>query len=306
MVERIMRNFFLFLARSQTLKSAARNYGLRFGASRFVAGETIDQAVKVIKELNDKGLSVTIDYLGEFVDTEGEAAERTDQAIAVLQAIHRENLNAQLSVKLTSLGLDLSVEQTGKNIRRILDTAKEHQVFVTLDMEDFTHCEKTLAMFKELRQEYDHVGTVLQGYLYRTMTDLEILNKYKASLRLVKGAYKESPKVAFSVKKDVDENFKQMIKKHLLNGNFTAIATHDENIIAYTKQLVAENHIKNDQFEFQMLYGIRPDRQIELVNEGYQMRVYVPFGSDWFGYFMRRLAERPANVVFVIKNMVKK
>lgn len=305
-MERVMKNIFLFLAKNSTLAGAAQKYGLRFGASRFVAGETIDQAVTVVKGLNDKGLDVTLDYLGEFVDNEEEAAIRTDRVIAVLKAIHRENLHAQLSVKLTSLGLDCSDERTRKHLYRILDEAKEQQVFVTLDMEDFTRCEKTLAIFKELKQEYDQVGTVLQAYLYRSMADLEKLKEYHASLRLVKGAYKESVKVAFPEKKDVDENFKEMIKTHLLTGNFTAIATHDENIIEYTKQFVQANHIQREQFEFQMLYGIRPERQLELVNEGYRMRVYVPFGSDWYGYFMRRLAERPANAAFVVKSLFKK
>lgn len=285
---------------------AAKKYGLMFGASRFVAGETIGQAVQVIKQLNARGLAVTIDCLGEYVDCGEEAEKRVSQSITVLESIAREKLNAQLSVKLTSLGLDLSDAPVMNNMRRILAAAKEQEVFVTIDMEDFSRCQKTLDLFKELKREYDQVGTVLQAYLYRTMADLEALNAYKASLRLVKGAYKEFPEVAFPEKQDVDENYKKLIKTHLLNGNFTAIATHDEKIIEFTKQLVRDHHIGNDQFEFQMLYGIRPDRQLELVKEGYKMRVYVPFGTDWYGYFMRRLAERPANAAFVLKNLFKK
>jgi proline dehydrogenase len=173
-------------------------------------------------------------------------------------------------------------------------------------MEDYSRCGKTIEIFKSLKKEYDNVGTVIQAYLYRTIKDIDDLNQFHPNLRLVKGAYKESPRVAFPEKKDVDENFKKIIKMHLVNGNYTAIATHDDAIIEFTKRFVKENNIPNGQFEFQMLYGIRPERQLELVKEGYKMRVYVPYGTDWYGYFMRRLAERPANVAFVLKGMVKK
>jgi proline dehydrogenase len=301
-----MKNFFLFLSKNKYFTKLAKNYGLRFGASRFVAGETISMAAKAIKELNEKGLAVTIDYLGEFVDNEREANEMAEQSIDAIKVIGREKLNSQLSLKMTSMGLDISDEIVMRNMRRILDAAKENNVFVTIDMEDFSRCQKTIDIFKKLRAEYDNVGTVLQAYLYRVESDIADLNEYHPNLRLVKGAYKESPEVAFPEKKDVDENFKKIIKQHLLNGNYTAIATHDDEIIEYTKALVKEHGIKNDQFEFQMLYGIRPERHLELVKEGYKMRVYVPFGTDWYGYFMRRLAERPANVAFVLKGILKK
>ena len=192
------------------------------------------------------------------------------------------------------------------NMRRILEAAKENGVFVTIDMEDYTRCGKTIDIFKQLKSEYDNIGTVIQAYLYRTEKDIEDLNAYKPNLRLVKGAYKEPEEVAFPDKKDVDDNYKKIIKMHLLNGNYTAIASHDEAIIEYTKKLAEEHNIPRDQFEFQMLYGIRNERQLELVKEGYKMRVYVPYGNDWYGYFMRRLAERPANVAFVLKGMIKK
>ncbi|GMB09058.1 L-proline dehydrogenase [Thermolongibacillus altinsuensis] len=305
-MEQMMRDFFLFLSKNKTLTKLAKKYGLRFGASRFVAGETIEQAVDVIKELNRKGLAVTIDYLGEFVDNEQEANEMANHSIEAIQAIGREKLNSQLSLKMTSMGLDISDDLVMKNMRRILDEAKKYGVFVTIDMEDYSRCQKTLDIFKQLKKEYDNVGTVLQAYLYRTEKDIEDLKDYRPNLRLVKGAYKESPEVAFPNKKDVDENFKKIIKMHLLNGNYTAVATHDDAIIEYTKQLVKEHNIPNDQFEFQMLYGIRPERQEQLAKEGYTMRVYVPYGTDWYGYFMRRLAERPANVAFVLKGMLKK
>ncbi|MED4016643.1 proline dehydrogenase [Sutcliffiella cohnii] len=305
-MEQLMRNFFLYLSKSKTLTKLARKYGLRFGAGRFVAGETIQQAVSVIKDLNKKGLSVTIDYLGEFIDTEAEANEMADNSIEAIRAIGSQALDSQLSLKMTSMGLDISDELVLNNMRRILDVAKENDVFVTIDMEDYERCGKTLEIFKKLRSEYDNVGTVIQSYLYRTVSDIEDLNQYSPNLRLVKGAYKESPEVAYPDKKDVDENLKKIIKMHLLNGNYTAVASHDDAMIEYTKQLVEEHNIPRDQFEFQMLYGIREERQLELVKEGYKMRVYVPYGTDWYGYFMRRLAERPANVAFVLKGMFGK
>jgi proline dehydrogenase len=306
MMEQLMRDFFLFLSKNKTLTKLAKKYGLRFGASRFVAGETIEQAVEVIKQLNKKGLAVTVDYLGEFVDNEQEANEMANHCLEAIKAIGREKLNSQLSLKMTSMGLDISDELVMRNMRRILDTAKQYGVFVTIDMEDYSRCQKTLDIFKQLKTEYDNVGTVLQAYLYRTADDIEDLKDYHPNLRLVKGAYKESPEVAFPDKKDVDENFKKIIKMHLLNGNYTAVATHDDAIIEYTKQLVKEYNIPNNQFEFQMLYGIRPERQEQLAREGYTMRVYVPYGTDWYGYFMRRLAERPANVAFVLKGIFRK
>lgn len=305
-MEQLLRNVFLFLSKNKAMTKIARRYGLRFGAARFVAGETIELATAVIKDLNKKNLDVTIDYLGEYVDREADANEMADDTIKAIEAIGGENLRSQLSLKMTSMGLDISDEVVLRNMRRILDAAKANHVFVTIDMEDYSHCQKSIDIFKQLRKDYDNVGTVIQAYLYRTVKDIEDLNQYHPNLRLVKGAYKESPQVAFPDKKDVDENFKTIIKMHLLNGNYTAVATHDDAMIEFTKQFVKENNISNNQFEFQMLYGIRPERQLELVEEGYRMRVYVPYGTDWYGYFMRRLAERPANVAFVLKGIVKK
>lgn len=305
-MEQLLRNFFLFLSKNKFFTKLAKKYGLRFGAGRFVAGETIPDAVQTIRKLNENGMSVTIDHLGEFIDSEAEARQAADECIEAIKAISKNNLDSQLSLKMTSMGLDISHDLVMENMRRILQAGKEYGVFVTIDMEDFERCQKTIDIFKELREEFDNVGTVLQAYLYRTAEDIKELDQYNPNLRLVKGAYKESPKVAFPEKKDVDENFKEIIKIHLLNGNFTAVATHDDAMIDYTKQLVKDHNIPNDQFEFQMLYGIRVERQEELVKEGYNMRVYVPYGNDWYGYFMRRLAERPANVAFVLKGVLKK
>ncbi|WP_188378859.1 proline dehydrogenase family protein [Halobacillus andaensis] len=305
-MEQILRNFFLFLSKNKFFTKLARRYGLRFGAGRFVAGETIPNAVNTIQKLNGQGMSVTIDHLGEFIDTEKEAREAADECIEAVKAIAEHKLDSQLSLKLTSMGLDISYELALENMKRILQVAEEKDVFITIDMEDFERCQKTIKLFKELRTEYNNIGTVIQSYLYRAVEDIEDLNQYNPNLRLVKGAYKESPKVAFPDKKDVDENYKKIIKMHLLNGNYTAVATHDDAMIEYTLKVVQEHNIPLDQFEFQMLYGIRVERQEELVKEGYKMRVYVPYGTDWYGYFMRRLAERPANVAFVLKGVVGK
>ena len=305
-MEQAMRNFFLFLSKNRPMTKLAKKYGLRFGAGRFVAGSSILQAVEVIRELNSQNLVVTIDYLGEFVDNEREANEMALECVEAVRAIGRENLKSQLSLKMTSMGLDISEEIVMKNMRLILDEATKQNVFVTIDMEDYSRCGKTIDIFKRLKSEYDNIGTVIQAYLYRTEKDMDDLNAYSPNLRLVKGAYKESHEVAFPEKKDVDDNFKKIIKTHLLNGNYTAIATHDDEMIEYTKRLVEEYNIPRDQFEFQMLFGIRVERQHELVKEGYKMRVYVPYGTDWYGYFMRRLAERPANVAFVLKGVMKK
>lgn len=306
-MEQLMKDFFLFLSKNKTLNAAAKKWGLRFGASRVVAGETIAEAINTVRQLNQKGLVCTLDHLGEFVYSVEEANESADYCIKTLEAIHQSGVDCNLSLKMTQLGLDISRELCMNNMRRILDAAKKNgNIFVRIDMEDYAHNEVTLEILDELLQDYDNVGTVIQAYLYKSADDIEKLKEKKVNLRLVKGAYKESPEVAFPNKADVDENYKKIIKQHLLNGCYAAIATHDDNIIAYVKQLEKEYNIPRTQFEFQMLYGIRTQSQVELAREGYKMRVYVPYGNDWYGYFMRRLAERPANVAFVIKGLFSK
>jgi proline dehydrogenase len=306
-MEQLMKDFFLFLSKNKTLNAAAKKWGLRFGASRVVAGETIAEAINAVRELNKKGLVCTLDHLGEFVFSVEEANESADYCIKTLEAIHNSGVDCNLSLKMTQLGLDISRDLCMTNMRRILDAAKKNgNIFVRIDMEDYAHNEITLEILDELLEDYDNVGTVIQAYLYKSADDIEKLKEKKVNLRLVKGAYKESPEVAFPNKADVDENYKKIIKQHLLNGCYAAIATHDDNIINYVKQLEKEYNIPRTQFEFQMLYGIRPQSQIDLAREGYKMRVYVPYGNDWYGYFMRRLAERPANVAFVIKGLFSK
>ncbi|WLR51147.1 proline dehydrogenase [Bacillus tianshenii] len=305
-MEAITRDFFLFLSKNNTLNHIAKNRGGKFAAGKLIGGIDFQSSIKFIRELNEKGLAVTVDHLGEFVDSEEIANERTEECIQTIQTISREGLNSQVSLKMTSLGLDISHELVVKNMTRILDTAEKHQVMVTIDMEDVPRCQKTLELFQQFKEKYTYVSTVLQAYLYRTEQDLNELSQYKPFLRLVKGAYKESAEHAYPEKADVDENYKKLIKQSLLNGNYTAIASHDDQIIEFTKQFAKENNISPSQFEFQMLYGMRNQTQHDLVKQGYNMRVYVPYGLDWYGYFMRRLAERPANLAFVFKGMVKK
>ncbi|OYD09584.1 proline dehydrogenase family protein [Paludifilum halophilum] len=301
MIETLSKNIFLYASQSKTMNRAAKKWGLRFGASQVVAGETIESAVKAVKSLNDKGLVCTVDHLGEFVSSREEATEATEYCIWTLDRIAESGVHCNLSLKLTQLGLDIDQRFCFNNMRRILDTAAKHRNFVRIDMEDYSHCQMTLDLLKELRQEYENVGTVIQSYLYRALQDVKDLKG--VPLRLVKGAYKESPEVAYQEKAKVDENFMTIIKEHLLSGSYTAIATHDHNIIAKVTDFVKEKGISPDQFEFQMLYGFRKELQIRLAEEGYTMRVYIPFGNDWFGYFMRRLAERPQNVAFALKGM---
>lgn len=305
-MEKVLKNFFLFMAGNKRLNHLAKKHGLRFGGRRFVAGETLTSAIEVTRALNKQGMMVTLDHLGEFVNNEEEANAMADNCIRTLEAIAANDVNANLSLKLTSMGLDISRELCVNNMTRILQKAREYGIFVRIDMEDYAHLERTFDVFYELRRTFDHFGLVIQAYLYRSVKDVEALAKYGTNLRLVKGAYKESAEVAFPDKKDVDDNYKKIIKLQLEKGNYAAIATHDEAIIAYTKRLVKEKNIPRDQFEFQMLYGIRPDLQKRLVQEGYRVRIYVPYGNDWYGYFMRRLAERPANVGFVVKGMLKR
>ncbi len=304
-LEVVMRNMFQSLAKNTSANKLAKKYGLRFGANRFVAGETILKAIECVKELNNEGKVVTLDHLGEFVYTEAEVNQAADMCLQTLDAIHASGVQSNLSLKMTSLGLDINKDLCRKNMNAILLRAKQYNNFVRIDMEDYAHCQITIDLFKELCRDFDNVGLVIQAYLYRTEEDIELLNGLHANLRLVKGAYKESPDVAFPAKKDVDENFKKIIKSHLLNGHYTAVASHDEKIIDFTKKLVAEHHIDKSRFEFQMLYGICVELQNKLIKEGYKVRIYVPYGVDWFGYFMRRLAERPANVWFVLKNLFK-
>lgn len=291
-MESVTRNFFLFLSKSSLLNHIARNWGSAVASKKIIGGKDFESAIPVIKRLNDQGMAVTVDHLGEFVTKAEIANERTTECIQTIQRIAESGLNSHVSLKMTSLGLDIDDDLVYHNMKRILDTAEKHRIMVTIDMEDEQRCQKTLDIFKEMKSQYEYVSTVLQAYLYRTEKDLDDLNELQPFLRLVKGAYKESAEVAYPNKKDVDLNYQKLIEKQLLSGNYTAIATHDDQMIEFTKNIVKKHNIQTSQFEFQMLYGMRSETQQALVKEGYQMRVYTPYGREWYGYYMRRLAER--------------
>ncbi|MFJ5671474.1 proline dehydrogenase family protein [Bacillus safensis] len=305
-MESVTRNFFLFLSKSSLLNHIARNWGSAVASKKIIGGKDFESAIPVIKRLNEQGMAVTVDHLGEFVTKADIANERTTECIQTIQRIAEAGLNSHVSLKMTSLGLDIDDDLVYRNMKRILDTAEKHRIMVTIDMEDEQRCQKTLDIFKEMKSQYEYVSTVLQAYLYRTEKDLDDLNELKPFLRLVKGAYKESAEVAYPNKKDVDQNYQKLIEKQLLTGNYTAIATHDDQMIEFTKNIVKKHNIQTSQFEFQMLYGMRSETQQALVKEGYQMRVYTPYGREWYGYYMRRLAERPANIAFALKGMTRK
>ncbi|PAC81038.1 proline dehydrogenase [Bacillus sp. 7788] len=305
-MESVTRNFFLFLSKSSLLNHIARNWGSAVASKKIIGGKDFESAISVIKRLNDQGMAVTVDHLGEFVTKAEIANERTNECIQTIQRIAEAGLNSHVSLKMTSLGLDIDDDLVYRNMKSILDTAEKHRIMVTIDMEDEQRCQKTLDIFKEMKSQYGYVSTVLQAYLYRTEKDLDDLNELQPFLRLVKGAYKESAEVAYPNKKDVDQNYQKLIEKQLLTGNYTAIATHDDQMIEFTKNIVKKHNIPTSQFEFQMLYGMRSETQQALVKEGYQMRVYTPYGREWYGYYMRRLAERPANIAFALKGMTRK
>ncbi|WP_280771315.1 proline dehydrogenase [Salipaludibacillus daqingensis] len=297
----ITRNFFLFLSQNKFVKSKASKWGPKLGVKSMIAGETIDEAMETVRRLNEQGLSGTVDHLGEFVYSREEAIESADYCIRTLEAIAEAEVDCNLSLKLTQLGLDVDRNLCRDNMMRILETAEKHNNFVRIDMEDYSHLDATLELLHELRQRFDNVGTAIQGYLYRAEKDTRQLKG--VNLRLIKGAYKESPDVAYQKKEEVDRNYLNIIKTHMLNGSYAAVATHDHQIIDEVKAFAKEHHIPKTQFEFQMLYGFRNELQAEIAKEGYKMRVYIPFGNDWFGFYMRRLAERPQNIAFALRGL---
>jgi proline dehydrogenase len=304
MIATVSKNFFLALSESKSLNKAAKKWGFKFGAAQVVAGITNEDAIQTVRELNNKGILATLDHLGEFVSSREEALESTQYCLDILTAVASSGVKSTLSVKMTQLGLDIDKEFCYQNMKKILKLAKKQNLLVNIDMEDYGHCQVTMDIVHRLRKEFDNVQTVLQGYLFRSAKDLQDLKG--VPIRFVKGAYKESSEVAFQEKPQVDENYWKLIRTHLLSGSFTAIGSHDHNIIEKVKEFVKERHIPNEQYEFQMLYGFRTELQEQLVKEGYNMRVYVPFGNDWFGYFMRRLAERPQNIHFALKGFFSK
>lgn len=299
-----LRDVFIGLSENQLLNDSAQKYGLKFGAQSVVAGTTIPEMIASIKELNANGISCTINNLGEFVFDEEEATRAKNEILTLLDAIHTEGVDAHLSLKPSQLGIDVDIDFCYDNLYEIIERASNYGIFINLDMETYERLQVSFDMLEELSKTFSNVGTVIQAYFLRAQEDVEKFANFR--LRIVKGAYKESEDVAYQDKLDIDINFMKLIEFHLLHGKFTSIATHDHNIIANIKRFVEENEIPRDQFEFQMLYGLRKDMQLALVREGYNFCVYVPYGKDWYGYFMRRLAERPQNLQLVTKQVFTK
>ncbi|WP_231506517.1 proline dehydrogenase family protein [Paenibacillus sp. UNC451MF] len=298
----------LHLAEQERVKSMFRKYGMRMGVQRFVAAESLEGVLKKVKELNGQGLAVTLDYLGESVEDPALADEAANQIMEMLREIHDQQLDAHVSVKLSQLGCGIDPAVSTKHMERIVAAAKYYRNFIRIDMEDSTLTESTLELFEKLVKRFGakHVGTVLQAYLYRSPDDLIRLEQYAANVRIVKGAYKEAAAVAFPSKIDVDSQYVALVKAHLDGGHYTAIATHDQRIIEKVTAYVEEHRIPRNQFEFQMLFGIATQLQLQLVKRGYRVRIYTPFGKQWYPYFTRRIAERPANLVFVLKGLLRR
>ena len=287
---------FYALSRSATLKRLASRYGMAGAdgfARRFIAGETIEEAIEASRALQARGMLLTLDYLGESVRSADEAAAATREYVRLIQVIVESGIERNISLKLTQLGVDVDRATCVDNLRRILDPAQRHGFFVRIDMENSPYTDVTLEVFETMwQQEYRNVGVALQSGLYRTETDVRRMNALGARVRLVKGAYKEPPTVAHQQKADVDAAFARLMRLLLDEGTYPAIATHDERMIGETREYAASRGLGKDRFEFQMLYGIRRDLQGTLAADGYGMRLYIPFGREWFPYFMRRLGER--------------
>jgi proline dehydrogenase len=309
----MLRSAFLYLSEQQQIFRFVRNNKLaKSFANRFVAGETLETALAAVSRLNAAGITASLDLLGESVHNEAEARAAGQAYVNMLDRIYERKLDANVSVKLTAMGLDISEDLCVTTMQKVLQRAREYRTFVRIDMESSDYTQRTLDLFEQrLYPAYrENVGIVLQSYLYRTFSDVEHANLTKARVRICKGAYKEPETVAYPDKKDVDASYIRSMHALMQYGNYPGIATHDEAMIREAKRFAKENRIAPDRFEFQMLYGVRRDLQDQLVREGYRMRVYVPFGTQWYPYLMRRLAERPANLAFltgsVFKEMVGK
>jgi len=294
-------------ADSSRLQRLVQQHGKRVGAARFVAGETLDECVGVLRKLNDAGLHANTTLLGEAIpDVEG-AEAITDEYERILERLVAEKLNANIALKLTHLGLAFDEEVAYANVERLVARAGELGTFLRIDMEQSDYVEVTLRLYERLRDAgHDSVGTVLQSYLYRTPDDLERLLPRAPNLRIVKGAYLEPDSIAYPEKRDVDRAYLELVQRGLREGAYIAVATHDESIIRQVQTFAAREDIPRDRFEFQMLYGVRPGLQRSIAAEGYKVLVASPYGPDWYPYLMRRLAERPANLGFFLKNVVRR
>ncbi len=302
----MLRRFFLFLSGQKHLRKWVETSALVQGlASRFVAGESLEDALRAGTRINSEGIDLTLDHLGESVTSLAEAAQARDSYIRTLSAIHDHGIRGNVSLKLTQFGLDLSEKECRANLAQLVALAAGFGTFVRVDMESSAYTDRTLSLVEEMHAQYGAVGTVIQAYLYRSRKDIERLSAKRIRVRLVKGAYLEPPNGAFPRKAEVDRNYIELMQLLLDQGEYPAIATHDEKMIEETKAHAARRGIDAGRFEFQMLYGIRRDLQRRLVADGYRLRLYVPFGKAWYPYFMRRLAERPANVFFLARHVFR-
>ena len=297
----MLRGTLLYLSEQPLAK---RVFGGRLAkplVSRFVAGVRLDEAMVNVQRLNAAGMTATLDYLGESVHSAAEAGQAATQYIAILHAVERAQAQCNASLKLTQMGLDVDRELCVRNVGRVLAQAGQLGNFIRIDMEGSGYTQVTLDIFNELYARYQNVGVVIQAYLYRSEADIHALNTLGARVRLCKGAYNEPASVAFAEKADTDKNFVKLMQILLSEGTYPGIATHDEKMIEATRNYASQRGIPTDRFEFQMLYGIRRDLQEQIVREGYRLRIYVPYGEQWYPYMMRRMAERPANLLFVLK-----
>jgi len=302
-----MRALFLFLAKQEGFKNLAMNFGVfRKTALRFVAGETLPDAIRIVRQSNEQKMRGTLDLLGENTLTRDDATKACQEVMAIFDAIQAEGVDCNVSVKLTQMGLALDKDFARQNLLQIAGRARDRGNFVRVDMEDSQYVDCTLDLVTHVCEQFANVGTVIQSYLYRSEQDTIRLLEKGIRIRLVKGAYLEPESVAFKRKEDTDANFVKLMKMLLASKPYHAIATHDESIIEATKEFSAAQGIPKDHFEFQMLYGIRRDLQLRLAQQGYNVRLYIPYGRQWYSYFMRRLAERPANVTFLARNFFKK
>ncbi|HKV40819.1 MAG TPA: proline dehydrogenase family protein [Blastocatellia bacterium] len=302
----MLRSTFIYLSKSEGFKEFLSGFkSFNKITRRFVAGENVSDAIDAIRELNRKGIAASFDHLGESITSQDETQGEVQEYLSVLARINETGIDSNVSVKLTQLGLDVSTAVCYENARVLVEAAGRQNNFVRIDMEDSSKTDATLDIFRRLRRDHDNTGIVIQAYLRRSEADVRSLLEMGSRIRLCKGAYDEPPSAAFPSKADVDANYVELMKVLLRSGVYHGIATHDEKMIDATKQFAAAEKISLDRFEFQMLYGVRRDLQEALARQGYRMRVYVPYGKFWYPYFMRRLAERPANAAFVLRNMFK-
>ena len=308
MLDVASKSFFQALSYSRILKTLASRYGMsgtHAFARRFIAGETVEDAIAAVRHIQSQGLLCTLDYLGESVTSLAAAENATREYLQLIEAVDRAGAERNLSLKLTQLGLDVDRAICVDNLRKILRAAEQCNFFVRIDMEGSAYTDATLDIFDTVwKLGHHNAGIVLQSCLYRTEKDFGRVNALGARIRLVKGAYREPKSVAYQLKTEVDDAYLRLAKRLLTEGVYPAIATHDQQILDALKRFAAERAISQDAYEFQMLYGIRRDLQNALRDAGYRMRVYVPFGREWFPYFMRRLGERPANVAFVLRSLI--